>query len=526
MIELKKESHKKIYNQVLYNLENIEDKIDSVDIYNYSLDDFEPILLYELLDNIRLIIENERQNNLSSMGVDICCRVIIEECALLRAHKNDWITDAQRALFLLEYLSADIDAHIKKADKTELKELFENKKQKLLEEYQRILNCDINKAKEVATARRAYLQYGGKRYYPSMNVFVLASLGKDYLLYREKLNIFIHPSYTEGEHFAYDKDIENERKRIINTVLSLGLQFVPELDDKVYRKTKWNNEYLDEWTLSTIKSLRKQFKETFKYDQHDESYDESNLKNNATRWIIFSCFRKLEDVFVDMLICDSLNMKTQIASRCKAFLEMVSMLGSFVEVSDLDRTTEDFVMSTITALSMKENYRIFDKIQKHKKLSEAEELKYDELLTTLDRYYVDFKKNHDYPSCEEEFAIGMRSSMLYFINPDVSYSHKNLTIDMINKFIGDVSTRKRLISDYHWSSKLGHVCAYKNTYKENKLYNLLPDLIHYFNEILDRIYDVEGSEALVDYLDALKKEIISLNKEAYNNEQSKIYKAA
>ena len=70
-------THSKLYNLVMQHLELLEDEQRRVDVYNYSVDDFEPILFKELLINVRLILENEKHGNFSSMGVDVCSRVII-----------------------------------------------------------------------------------------------------------------------------------------------------------------------------------------------------------------------------------------------------------------------------------------------------------------------------------------------------------------------------------------------------------------------------------------------------------------
>ena len=89
-----------LFNKVLLYLENNSGTENNIDAYNYQTSDFEKILFNDLLTNIFVIIENKRHNNLMSMGVDVCARVIIEICALLKAGQKGLINDTQKKLFL------------------------------------------------------------------------------------------------------------------------------------------------------------------------------------------------------------------------------------------------------------------------------------------------------------------------------------------------------------------------------------------------------------------------------------------
>ena len=237
-------SHIKLYNLVMSHIENETTSLKKIDIYNYDVDDFEPILIHELLMNIRLIIENEKLNNLQSMGVDICCRILIEISALLEASKEDKLTDTQKKLFLLNYLASDIKKQTKKGNQNEeIAKILNQKYDKVISEYQNLLNLNYQDAEHVSKRYFNFLEYGGAKVYKNFTGFVAAVLGSEYASYRGKIDIFIHPSYTGTERVVFNENLGKEREKIINRALTLASNYVPPFESEGYVKSKWNNEY-------------------------------------------------------------------------------------------------------------------------------------------------------------------------------------------------------------------------------------------------------------------------------------------
>ena len=491
-------SHIKLYNLVMSHIENETTSLKKVDIYNYDVDDFEPILIHELLMNIRLIIENEKLNNLQSMGVDICCRILIEISALLKASREGKLTDTQKKLFLLNYLAGDIQKQSQKGSQNdEISRILNAKYDKVINEYQSLLNLDYKDAEYVSKGYFNFLQYGGTKSYKNFTGFVATILGTEFVSYRGKIDIFIHPSYTESELVVFNENLGQEREKIINRVLTLASSFVPPFESEGYVKSKWNNEYISEEYLSVIKNVKKVFKATFKFHSKDDRWNETKLSNHYDRWVLYSCFRKLEAALVDTFVCESLNLRTKSITRCKAFVEMTSMVGAIIKSEHVSETISEFVKFSALAVKMKESdsHEMFKKVDAHKKLNDKEEKMYLDYLADMDDWFGDFKNNHGYPENEFEFAMRVRDSNLYFLSEKENYSYPNLVHDTMNYYLKGTKTLTQLFNDYLWAEKIGHACAYQNLYRENKSFNLIPNMIDYliviFNKTFDTIVDEE-----------------------------------
>ena len=97
-----------------------------------------------------------------SMGVDVCARVIIEICALLKAAEKGLINDTQKKLFLLEYIYTDIKAKKpQNVDKEVLDRLYTRPYNKIISDIKELLGVDDKRAKEILEERRFFMRYGG-----------------------------------------------------------------------------------------------------------------------------------------------------------------------------------------------------------------------------------------------------------------------------------------------------------------------------------------------------------------------------
>ena len=371
-------AHTKLYNLVMLHLDSPDNQKINIDPYHYNEENFDPILFHELLINVRLILENEKPsvNNMNSMGVDVACRIIIEICALLEANKQGKITDIQKKLFLLNYLTVDMDKQINKSMPDELRELLQNPYDKVIKDYQTLLGCSRAQAEQVNSERYSFLKYGGKTY-SGWSSFIKTILGEEFVEYREMLNMFIHPAYTDTKITYFDEKLEDDRKKIINRILTLASSNIPELVNNDYVKSKWNDEYIDADNLERIKLIKKAFKETFKHNHNDEKWQNTSLEDDNTRYMAFSCFKKLGSTLIDMLICESLGLRNQTIIRVKSFAEMTSMLGVLIRCEDIDGIFDDFIRVSALFITNKHKnyYEVFNKVDSGNQLTENEEKK-------------------------------------------------------------------------------------------------------------------------------------------------------
>ena len=521
----------KLYNLVLQHLDIIQDNQRKVDIYNYSVDDFRPVLFQELLTNTRLILENQKINNLSSMGVDVCARVIIEICTLLWADKTNRFTDEQKKLFLLDYFGVEYNKMAQKDAPEELKEYLARPYNKIIEEYMNILGCSKEEAIKIAEERRAFLKYGGKRKYPTFLSFVLSILKVDYVECREMINFFIHPSYTVFQKKAHNgTSLSSERERIINKVLALASKNIPEIENKEYVKSKWNNNYIDDDTQTIINNLKKYFKQAYKnpFETRDysEYWNESILDNPETRNIIFSCIDRIKCTLIDILMCESFGLKTQVIARMKSIFEMISMVGKLLKSNNIDVDVDNFTTHSKIFITLKNQqiYSIIKKYDSGESLDEREQKTINHYFEIIGEWYDEFKKTRDYPSSVEEFDKNIRLYPLYYLNPDPTYKYSKLFNEVLMNYIDNKKIQNEIINDYKWSAMLGHVSAYNSELRMNKAYRYIPNLLTYLISVLSIIDVSPSTEELIDYLKFLVNEIRDNNRTKYEEDLSSKYK--
>ena len=520
-------SHKKLYKQVMYLLDDGIFSHKEISVSNYSVNDFYDVLMSELLINIRLVIENERINNMSSMGVDVCCRVIIETCALLEANKKGEFTDQQKKLFLLQYLAADIQKQQKnKVLHEELRAFLQNPYDRLINEFRTIIGCDEETAVSLSTKYHVFLEYGGRKF-SSFNGFIKRYLGEEYTTCREKLSVFIHPSFLESK--AYIKTapkVEVDREKIINKVLTLGYQYLPSNKSETYQKTRWNDIVLNEKSESFMNKIENEFMALFKSYNKREVWEDTLLEHDFVRLVVFSCVRKLCAVLIDCFLCESLELNAQIMARAKAYLEMASLLGAFFDSSDILAMTKSFHCVSLITYHEKDPlvYEVIKKANKGKKLSEAEQQLYD----TRKEYYADWyeklSETIELTVNIEQFVEEAPNSLTYYIKQDLNYRYRDLLKEMLNKYIRENFIIKELINDYDFSARLGHASAYKSKLKENKMFSLIPNLIHYLVSILDHLPNVKVVDIFLGRMNSIREEIEQDKKNTYDQGLSKIYK--
>ena len=95
---------------------------------------------------------------------------------------------------------------------------------------------------------------------------------------------------------------------------------------------------------------------------------------------------------------------------------------------------------------------------------------------------------------------------------------------MLNKYIRENHIIRELINDYDFSARLGHASAYKSKLKENKMFSLIPNLIHYLVSVLDRLSSVEVVDVFLEKMNSIREEIEQDKKNTYDQKLSQIYK--
>ena len=520
-------SHKKLYKEVMYLIDTNAFSHKEISVFNYSVTDFYDVLMSELLVNIRLVIENERINNLKSMGVDVCCRVIIEICALLSADKKGEFTDEQKKLFLLQYLGTEIQKQQKhKFIHEELKALLKNPYDQLVNEYKNIIGCNEDEASKIASRYRVFLEYGGKKF-NSFNSFIKKYLGSEFSSYREKLNLFIHPSYTEARQFLPSiPELDSKRERIINQVLTLGYQYIENLVSDEYIKTRWNDSVIDEDHLELIEEIETEFTTLFKTFNKRDIWEGTMLTKDSVRLIVFSSIRKLCSVLIDCFLCESLGLNTQVMARAKSFIEMTTMLGVFANSNDIDLDARSFYYTSYMTFCAKEPFlfETIKKVNKGKPLNEEEQAIYNKWIEHFKEWYQKLTEKRPFPVDEETFVRDAPKSLIYYIKPDLEYKYRDLVKEMLNRHIKENFIIGELVCDYDYSARLGHASAYKSKLKENKMFSLIPNLIHYQNCVLDRFSNYEPFAYFVERMSYVRETIEQNKRDSYEQRMTKTYK--
>ena len=520
-------SHKKLYKQVMYLLDDGVFSHKEISVSNYSVNDFYDVLMSELLTNIRLVIENERINNMSSMGVDVCCRVIIETCALLEADKKGEFTDEQKKLFLLQYLATDIQKQQqKKVVHEELRALLKNPYDQLINEFRSIVGCDEETAISISNKYHVFLEYGGRKF-PSFGGFIKRYLGQEYTTCRERLNVFIHPSFFGSKSsFISSPKIDANREKIINKVLTLGYQYLPPSENDSYQKTRWNDIVLNEKEESFMIKIENEFLIFFKTFNKREVWEDTVLEHDFVRLVVFTCIRKLCSVLIDCFLCESLDLNAQIMARAKAYLEMTSLLGVFFDSDDIFLMTKSFHSISLITYHEKDPsiHEILKKANKGKQLNEIEQQLYDSHKDFFAEWYDKICETKKLEVSKEQFVEEAPNSLTYYIKQDLNYRYRDLMKEMLNKYVRENHIIRELISDYDFSARLGHASAYKSKLKENKMFSLIPNLIHYLVSVLDCLSNVEEVYVFLEKINSIREEIEQDKKNMHNQELSRVYK--
>lgn len=505
-----------------------------VSIYNYSIEDFHNVLMTELLINTRLVIENERNKKLHSlsMGVDVCCRVIIEICALLTADQKGEFTDKQKALFFLQYLSVEINRRMKKGSTNdEIAKASDNSYHLLLSEYKRITGCDDETAVKMAKTKiKEILVKYGEPSIPHFTSFIKKYLGEDYLKYREQLNVFIHPSYIGTKNNTeLLPGIESIREKIINRVLTLAYQFISVDRPQAYLKTRWNDEVVDAFTIQTIDKIEKESHLLCTALEKNEEWKNTKLKNFLPRRVISFSVKRMCETLNDCILCESLGYKAQVMAKAKPFLEFVSFLGYFMDQSE--RINLDVISFFITSkLSFQrteqELFHIIEKVNRKEPLNTDENEKYENHIKDYKDWYDELKKENCISVAWETFIENAPKNRIYYIGQDINYKYINLLREQIMHYLSDdEKVASSLLSYYFISSMIGHVSAFKSTFKENKMFWLIPNMISFLTAVLKPIDDVYSIGYFIRGMEEIKNDIFQHNKETRLNQMSEKYKA-
>lgn len=518
-------AHTKLYKNIRNQLDVLTYK-KVIDVYNYSVDDFEQFLISELTLHLLVILENERNDNIQSAGVDISCRVIIETMALLKAASNGLLSDAQKKIFLLSYLAEDMENNLKKNINSELKDLLRKPYNKLISEYQTILDVDELKAKEISRDRIAFLKYGGeKRQFNSYNAIIKATLGGDAVKARENANVFIHPSYAGSGMVGTNEGIDSDRLKTINQVLTAASEYIPEFNPGKYVKSINNVEFLDEETVYAISKIKKLSKEALKLTR-DEVWNNTIVAHERTRAIIFWCFKKMISIIIDLLICESLDYRTLTVAKSKSLIEMISMIGLIMKTNDVDDKAFSLVKSTMMALSIKNDYSFFEKIKngQEEKLDKSKQ-NYQKYISFVRKWYEESVSSKEIDLSFDDFRVGVLNSQIYFLYFDSTLQFKEMVRSGLNQYLKDEKYKcSQLYFDYVWSLKVDHACTYKSEYRENKSFSLVPNLIDFFLSVFEKINHTDETEELSDYLKDYSNWYRNNTKNKMNEDFSKIYK--
>lgn len=516
--------HAKQYNKLRAFLSQ-EPKVDRIDIYNYSVGNFEPILIHELAVNTLIVLENEKKNNILSAGVDINCRIIIEIAALIKAGRESKLSDVQKKLFLLNFLSNDVKKASESSVVEEISSILNKSYNRVVSEYMSILNIDKEQAEAIIEDRESYLKYGSEKPYNKINILVKDILGDKYVLARELLNVYIHPSSLGNNTDKSKTKIEGTRMQAINAALKLSDELIPNANTGSYSKSVVDEEFLDETTVQQIDEIKEQFKVTFKFDPYDEDWKDTRLEDPLTRRVMVFNFRKLRDMLIDLLICESLGYRRHIIAKCKSFIEMAAMITKMNEAENIDQFAEDFTDATRVSIMRKYVYDALKKVEHNCPIKDKKEKRnLEAYLEFIEEFYLRRNPEGDLSSEHyQEFKNGVIENPVYFVENSVKTGFRKLVYESVNRYIKNEKVRRQLLSDYENSLRIDHANAYHNQFNEVKSFSLIPNLIDYMLVAYDVAYSFEVEE-FINYFKNFNQEYRQKNLDKHNEQIGQIYR--
>ena len=404
----------------------------------------------DITSNGLSLLTNILYNNHESIGVDQCCRTIIESFVILKMMgKEGVISDLQAKIFRYQYALVDKD----------------NFRGKLSEEdretqiYQRLLhdcNTAMDSLSELYGISKKQLK--GKVDLDDPNLYLkrkpgdsinFAHLLEDYPVFDEAstriyefFSLFTHPRFEMKPEL--EKAFFDLRQKHIDVILDYLVQYLAAIkrlvkDDEV---SGFNEDFVNNPLLANNRNNILQVDKAFHIVASQTCFFEEGWDAYS-----FMYLGQLRGLLIDMMIAESLGYREQIIGKFKPFMEYASVYSVLGSIQDL----EEF-KTRKTAFCYSSRLQIIEHL-KALGLGDNE----TDLPQVRDIYESFYQK--EYGDTFEYFYNELSKNSLYFLRKDGKKSYNIVVKEAIAKVIPE-KDRELVFFLYKLAKDMSHASGY------------------------------------------------------------------
>ena len=405
----------------------------------------------DIISNALSVVIAYESNNIDSIGVDNCCRTIIEAFLVMKMRAVGDISDEQAKIFRYHYAIVDIsnmkkfvDEYSKQSDDFKYVDRDRERAYEAIMSFHKCAKKDLKNDPDLDDSNFYLKKKLGEKikYSELIRKYQLFDVNTTQMY--EFFSIFVHP------RFEIDSEIEKMLRKIRFSYIQKVLDYVVE--------------YLKECKLFVLDNSLKTFKQDF--------YERSELKNNVGNindihrvfeilekkvCILpdgtdnFTCFflRTMDSIITDMMVSMSLGYREHIISLFKSVFEYIAV---YFCVNEFEY---DVFKDIKMAYCYSSRIQINNLVEKMKLPSMFGEETISGLKEIFEKYY---KKEYGIDNYEK-FLDNVTHNARYFLNKDNS-SFNSIVNKLLNDLFDDPIEREYTKLIYRVSKDMNHGGGY------------------------------------------------------------------
>ena len=404
----------------------------------------------DITSNGLSLLTNVLYNNHESIGVDQCCRTIIESFVILRMmEKEGVISDLQAKVFRYQYALVDKD----------------NFRGKISEEdretpiYKRLLQ-DSNTAMDALSELYGIpkKQLKGKKGLDDPNIYLkrkpedsisFAHLLKEYPVFGEASNriyeffsLFAHPRFEMKPEL--EKAFFDIRQKHIGVILDYLIKYLAAIkrlikDDEV---PGFNEDFVNNPILVNNRNNILQVDMAFRIVASQTCFFEEGWDAYS-----FMYLGQLKGLVIDMMIVESLGYREQIIGKFKPFLEYASVYSVLGSIQDLEEfKTRKMAFCLSSRLQIIEHLKAMGLVDNEAYLPQVRDI------------YKSFYRK-EYGDTFESFYNELSKNSLYFLRKEGKKSYNIVVKEAIAKVIPE-KDRELVFFLYKLAKDMSHASGY------------------------------------------------------------------